>query len=97
MHESSMREDCTQHLSETHVHRVDDERSRTHLQIPDAVRMIESRMNFENSLQISRVPDVQAVIIIHTRQPAVHRVIGHGHRVWILNIQIPERHRRNQL
>lgn len=86
-------------LSSHHIHSI---RANVHLQIPNAGRVIQRRVNFAHFLQISSVPHVQTVIVIHTGQPAVHRVKGQRHTVRVTGVglsaeQVTEEHRTDQI
>lgn len=58
----------------------------TYLHTPDAGRMIQSRVHLAHFLGVPHIPNINAMIVVHTRQPLISRIKGQGNGVWIPGI-----------
>lgn len=58
----------------------------TYLHTPDAGGMIQSRVHLAHFLGVPHVPNINAVVVVYTRQPVISRIKGQGNGVWIPGI-----------
>lgn len=58
----------------------------TYLHTPDAGGMIQSRIHLAHFLGVPHIPNINAVVVVHTRQPLISRIEGQGDGVWISGI-----------
>lgn len=45
-------------------------------------------MHLDGGVQLSHVPHVHTVVIIHTAEPAADRVVGNGDGVWVAGVLV---------
>lgn len=48
--------------------------------------MIQSRVHLAHFLGVPHIPNINAVVVVYTRQPLIRRIKGQGNGVWILGI-----------
>lgn len=58
----------------------------TYLYTPDAGGMIQSRVHLAHFLGVPHIPDINAVVVVYTRQPLIGGIKGQGNGVWIPGI-----------
>lgn len=59
-----------------------------HLNAPNAVAVVEGRVDLPHVPQIPQVPRVHAVVAVHARQVLSHRVKGQGQGVRVLSVGV---------
>lgn len=62
-----------------------------HLQVPDAGSVEEGRVHLNNAVNISHIPHIHTVVVIHTAEPVADGVIGNGDGVRVMGVLVGRR------
>lgn len=54
-----------------------------YLQVPNRSCMVKGRVHLPDPVQLSDIPHIQAVVIVHTAEPAAHGIVGDCNDVWV--------------